>query len=83
VAADEVKMKMQTLLDEFALQNPGSSTRVERLIVLDDPPSFDAREITDKGTINQKAVLQNRAAEVDRLYHPVLSAGVIAARSAV
>jgi feruloyl-CoA synthase len=83
MAGDEVNTKMQTLLDEFARQNPGSSTRIERLVLLDDPPSFDAREITDKGTINQTAVLQHRASEVERLYHPLLSAGVIAVRSAV
>jgi feruloyl-CoA synthase len=78
---DDVKTTLQMRLDEFARQNPGSSTRVERLLLLDEPPSFEAREVTDKGTINQKAVLQNRAAEVERLYHPALSAGVIAVRS--
>ena len=33
-----------------------------------EPPQIDAGEITDKGYINQRAVLSRRAAEVDRLY---------------
>jgi feruloyl-CoA synthase len=46
---------------------------VARAIVLDDPPSIDAHEVTEKGSVNQKAVLANRAAAVEDLYadHPV------------
>jgi feruloyl-CoA synthase len=33
-----------------------------------EPPAVDAGEITDKGYINQRAVLERRAAEVARLY---------------
>jgi feruloyl-CoA synthase len=46
----------------------GSSRRVERLLPLDEPPSLDAGEITDKGYVNQRAVLDRRAAEVARLH---------------
>jgi len=46
----------------------GSSTFVARAILLEDPPSIDAREITDKGSINQKAVLAHRHDLVDLLY---------------
>jgi feruloyl-CoA synthase len=46
----------------------GSSNRIVRAIVLQEPPSLDAGELTDKGTINQKAVLQNRRKRVDELY---------------
>jgi feruloyl-CoA synthase len=46
----------------------GSSRRVERLLLLDEPPSLDAGEITDKGYVNQRAVLDRRAAEVARLH---------------
>jgi feruloyl-CoA synthase len=35
---------------------------------LDDPPSIDAHEITDKGSLNQRAILENRRAVVDELY---------------
>ena len=46
----------------------GSARRVERLLVLEEPPSMDAGEITDKGYVNQRAVLSRRAADVARLY---------------
>ena len=39
-----------------------------RALLLAEPPSVDAGEITDKGSINQKAVLRRRAALVDALY---------------
>lgn len=46
----------------------GSSHRVGRVLVLAEAPSIDANEITDKGYINQRAVLERRAALVERLY---------------
>ena len=48
----------------------GSSNRVCRAILLAEPPSLDAGEITDKGSINQRAVLRQRAALVSELYAP-------------
>jgi feruloyl-CoA synthase len=45
-----------------------SSTRTERVLVLAEPPSIDAGEITDKGYLNQRAVRERRAADVARLY---------------
>jgi feruloyl-CoA synthase len=59
---------VRTLLESFARQGTGISTRVERAILLDQGPSLDAGEFTDKGTINQKAVLRNRASLVEELY---------------
>ncbi len=59
---------LQALLEEFARHSTGMSTRVQRAIVLDKPPSMDAGELTEKGTINQKAVLRNRADLVEELY---------------
>lgn len=64
----KVRSAFEQLLNSFALQNPGISAHVRRAILLDSPPSMEAREITDKGTLNQRAVLQNRAAVVDELY---------------
>ena len=46
----------------------GVTERVERLILLDEPPRADAHEVSDKGTINQRVALARRAADVDRLY---------------
>ena len=46
----------------------GSATRVARALLLVDPPSIDRGEITDKGSINQRAVLTHREALVEHLY---------------
>jgi feruloyl-CoA synthase len=46
----------------------GSSLFATRALLMSEPPSIDAGEITDKGYINQRAVLERRAALVDRLY---------------
>src|SRR4051812_33474349 len=51
-----------------SMPSTGSSNRIARLLVLDEPPSLDAGEMTDKGSINQRAVLSRRAALVDELY---------------
>ena len=64
----------------LAAESTGSSTFVARAIVLEDPPSLDAREVTDKGSLNQKAVLSHRAALVDELYSASPSPHVLIAR---
>ncbi|HVE82621.1 MAG TPA: feruloyl-CoA synthase [Myxococcales bacterium] len=46
----------------------GDTLCVRRALLLDEPPSIDAGEITDKGYLNQRAVLERRAAQVARLY---------------
>ncbi|HEU4921963.1 MAG TPA: feruloyl-CoA synthase, partial [Burkholderiales bacterium] len=46
----------------------GSSMAPRRLLVMTEPPSIDANEITDKGYMNQRAVLERRAALVEKLY---------------
>jgi feruloyl-CoA synthase len=65
-----VRARFQVILDELARDGTGSSTFVARAILLDQPPSIDAREITDKGSLNQKMMLQNRSVLVDELYAP-------------
>ena len=55
-------------LASFADAQTGSSTRIEHAILLEEPPSLDAAEVTDKGSINQKAVLQHRWKLVEQLY---------------
>jgi feruloyl-CoA synthase len=52
----------------FAATATGSSTRVRRAILLDVPLSIDRSEVTDKGSVNQRAVLESRAALVESLY---------------
>ena len=67
VTPDWVRSRLGAVLERLA-QEPGSSTRVTRLLVLSEPPSIDANEITDKGYLNQRAVLQRRAELVEKLY---------------
>ena len=77
LARPEVRRVFQERLDSFASASTGSSTRIERAILLDTPPSIEVQEITDKGSINQKAVLSNRAALVEELYREPVSDGVL------
>ena len=58
-------------------EGAGSAARIERLLLLDEPPDMDAGEITDKGYVNQRAVLERRAADVARLYADPAGAGVL------
>lgn len=55
----------------------GSSARVLRLGLLTEPPSVDAHEVSDKGTINQRVALERRAKGVERLYADPPPADVI------
>ena len=55
----------------------GSSARIARALILAEPPAIDANEITDKGYINQAAVLARRAALVEMLYSEPAAAEVI------
>lgn len=57
----------------------GQSMQVRRLLLLDEPASMDTNENTDKGYINQRAVLERRAHLVERLYAEPPHADVIVA----
>jgi feruloyl-CoA synthase len=63
-----VRDTLRDIFQRLAAESTGSSTFVARALLLCDPPSIDAREITDKGSINQKAVLANRATLVEDIY---------------
>jgi feruloyl-CoA synthase len=77
VAHPAVHAKFQALLNELAADATGSSNRIARAILMPEPPAIDAHEVTDKGSINQGAVLKNRAVLVVDLYSPRPSARVI------
>lgn len=61
---DHIASALQTLARDF----PGSSTHATAALLLTEPPSIDAGEITDKGYINQRAVLARRKDRVAQLY---------------
>ena len=74
---DVVVEAVRTGLASYNAQAGGSSSRIARVLLLTEPPSLDAGEITDKGYINQRAVLDLRDGDVQRLYEPRPAAGVI------
>ena len=68
IAHPAVAAAMADGLARHNVSHPQSSTRVTRALLLDSAPRIDADEITDKGYVNQRAVLAARASEVERLY---------------
>jgi feruloyl-CoA synthase len=68
-------------LTSFAATSTGTSTRITRAMILEEPPLLDALEVTDKGSLNQRAMLTRRAALVEELYAAVPSPRVIQIRT--
>ncbi len=68
LASPAVLAHFQTVLDELAATSTGSANRIARLCLLSEPPTIDKGEITDKGSINQRAVLTHRADTVAALH---------------
>jgi len=58
----------QTVVNDLASVATGSANRIARMCLLADPPTIDRGEITDKGSINQRAVLTHRADTVAKLH---------------
>ncbi|MCA6109162.1 feruloyl-CoA synthase [Bradyrhizobium sp. CNPSo 4026] len=77
-AADpSVRAAFRERFARFLASATGSSTRITRAILLDAPLSIDRGEVTDKGSINQRAVLEYRAALIETLYTEAPPAHVI------
>jgi feruloyl-CoA synthase len=64
-------------LTKFLAASTGSSNRITRAILIDSPLSIDRGEVTDKGSINQRAVLDHRSRLIEELYSPTPAAHVI------
>lgn len=60
--------RLRTTFLRWNEKHPGRSTRVERLLLMTEPPSIDAGEITDKGYVNQRRTLERRRVLVERLF---------------
>ncbi|MFN3656156.1 MAG: feruloyl-CoA synthase [Pseudolabrys sp.] len=75
----QVRAAFAERLTSLAAESKGSSTRVTRALLMVEPPSMDKSEATDKGSINQRAVLKNRAGLVEALYAEPPPAAVILA----
>jgi len=68
IAHPAVVEALKNGLARMNAERSGSSTRVNRVMLMAEPPSVDGHEITDKGYINQRATLNRRKALVDKLY---------------
>ena len=76
-----VAERLSRLMVSFAACATGSASRVARALVLEEPPSLDGGEVTDKGSLNQAAILRRRNALVEELFAATPGARVIRAES--
>jgi len=72
-----VRAHVRAAISRWNAAETGTSHRIARVLLLAEPPSIDENEITDKGYINQRRVLERRAHEVERLYAAAPDDGVI------
>ncbi|MBN9531667.1 MAG: feruloyl-CoA synthase [Alphaproteobacteria bacterium] len=79
--APVIRRHFQQALDVLAARATGSANRIARAVLLEELPSIDAGEVTDKGSINQRAVLDHRKAIVQALYAAVPPSDVLVAAS--
>ncbi len=63
-----VQARFQQLVNDLAKTATGSASRIARAHLMTEPPSIDKGEVTDKGSINQRAVLKHREALVAALH---------------
>ena len=66
--SEELMATLAPKLADAAKAGTGSASRVRRAVVLQAEPSFDAGEITEKGSLNQRAMRTNHAAAIDALF---------------
>ena len=65
-----IRAAFRERLQKLLASATGSSSRIARAVLLDTPLSIDRGEVTDKGSINQRAVLEHRGALIEALYSP-------------
>jgi feruloyl-CoA synthase len=68
IAREDVRETVRSGLAAHNREHSRMSNRIRRALLMDQPPSIDANEVTDKGYINQLAVLECRADLVEKLY---------------
>ncbi len=74
---EKLKAELKERISAFNATAGGSSRRIGRFVVMMEPPSIDAGEITDKGYVNQRATLERRHALVEALYANPPGEGVV------
>ena len=79
LADSAVRATFQSVLDRLSRESTGSANRIACALLMEHPPSLDAGEATDKGSLSQRMILQNRAALVEELYRTPPSARTLVA----
>ena len=64
----DVHAFFQALVDRLWAEGTGSANRPARAVLLVEAPSIDRGEVTDKGSVNQRAVLEHRSALIEAIY---------------
>jgi feruloyl-CoA synthase len=82
LASPRLRVWLADRLSAFAARSPGASTRVMRLVLEAEPPSFDNGELTDKGVAAARLVLARRAAIVDELHAEPPGSRILAVETA-
>jgi feruloyl-CoA synthase len=77
LAPEVLAARVRDALQALRREGGGSSQCPARVLLLTEPPNADAGEITDKGYVNQRAVLERRAADVQTLYAQPADARVL------
>ena len=77
IASAAVREHVRKGIAAYNAKQTGTSAQIRRVLLMSAPPSIDANEITDKGYINQRAVLERRKSLVERLYAPAPDPDVI------
>ncbi|MBK7501891.1 MAG: feruloyl-CoA synthase [Polaromonas sp.] len=72
LANDKVIAHFQNVINDLSKTATGSASRIARMCLLAEPPTIDRGEVTDKGSINQRAVLAHRADTVAKLHDGTL-----------
>ena len=77
--AGDIRRLVRERLTAHNASAHGASARIARLAFLTAPPDPNAHEVSDKATINRRAVIDNRGAQVEALYAEPAGPGVIVA----
>jgi feruloyl-CoA synthase len=72
-----VKEKLKEILDTMAIKSTGSASLIKRAVFADFNLNIDKGEITDKGSVNQRIVIQNYPEVVEKIYSALLNDDII------
>jgi feruloyl-CoA synthase len=76
-----IKTKLQEVLNELAKKSTGSASLIKRALLADFTLSIDKGEITDKGSLNQRMIIQNHHQAVEKLYADKIAEDIIEAKN--